>query len=131
MIDSGNYSDRDTPPKHPAFDGTEPKRPKKTSLSEAIVEAANCLSKHMHTTDIRQSGGSNAVNFSNTRNARESGSSSEFPASVGISPGRITELRIKKLQELRELQLLEQNVLTEEFTEQKSMVLNSLRKLSH
>ena len=51
---------------------------------------------------------------------------------MGISPGKITELRIKKLQETRELQqLLEQNVLTnEEFTEQKAMVLSSLRKLT-
>ena len=61
MIDSGNYSNQHTPPKHPAFDGTEPKRPKKQSLSEAIVEADNCFSKHMHTTDIHQSGGPNSV----------------------------------------------------------------------
>ncbi len=34
---------------------------------------------------------------------------------VGISPSKITDLRMKKLQELRELQaLLEQNVLTQQ-----------------
>ena len=51
----------------------------------------------------------------------------------GISPGRITDLRMKKLHELRELQgLLEQNVLNqEEFDEQKRLVLDSLRKLTH
>ena len=45
----------------------------------------------------------------------------------------MTDLRIKKLQELRELQqLLEQNVLTDaEFEEQKMLVLNALRKLTH
>ena len=50
---------------------------------------------------------------------------------VGFSPGRATELRMKKLKELRELQtLLEQNILNEaEFTEQKAIVLESLRKL--
>ena len=37
MIDSGNYTDRDAPPQHPAFDGTQPKRSKKPPLSEAIV----------------------------------------------------------------------------------------------
>lgn len=65
--------------------------------------------------------------------SKETRSSSEFSANLGISPGKITELRIKKLQELRELQqLLEQNLLTEEeFTEQKAMVLSSLRKLAH
>ena len=52
---------------------------------------------------------------------------------VGISPSKITDLRMKKLQELRELQgLLEQNVLTQqEFMEQKLLVLESLRKLTH
>ena len=111
MIDSGNYTNRDTPPQHPAFDGTLPKRPKKPSLSEAIVEAANCLSQRMNTTDIHQSGGPNAVLLTRPP-SKETRSSSEFSAGLGISPGKITELRIKKLQELRELQqLLEQNVL--------------------
>ena len=132
MIDSGNYTDRDNPPQHPAFDGTQPKRPKKPSLSEAIMVAANCFSQRVHTTDIHQSGGSNAVLLSRPQ-LKETRSSSEFSTNLGISPGKITELRIKKLQELRELQqLLEQNVLTEEeFSEQKAMVLSSLHKLTH
>ena len=43
---------------------------------------------------------------------------------VGISPGRATELRMKKLKELRELQaLLEQSILSEaEFAEQKAVL---------
>ena len=51
-----------------------------------------------------------------------------LPNCVGISPTKISELRMKKIQELRELQaLLEQNILTEEeFMEQKGLVLNSL-----
>ena len=53
--------------------------------------------------------------------------------SVVLSPGRVTELRSKKLQELRELQCLrDQNILTEEeFAEQNGLVLASLRKLTH
>ena len=52
---------------------------------------------------------------------------------TGISPGKITDLRMKTLQELRELQgLLEQNILTQqEFIEQKQLVLESLWKLTH
>ena len=48
-------------------------------------------------------------------------------------PSKITDLRMKKLQELHKLQaLLEQNVLTQqEFIEQKQLVLDSLRKLTH
>lgn len=51
----------------------------------------------------------------------------------GISPGRTTDLRIKKLQKLKQLQqLLEENVINrEEFDEQKALVLNALRKLVH
>ena len=51
---------------------------------------------------------------------------------IGISPGRATDLRMRKLKELRELQtLLEQNILNEdEFAEQKAIVLESLRKLN-
>ena len=65
----------------------------------------------MHTTDIHQSGEPNAVLLARPQ-SKETRSSSEFSTSVGISPGKITELRIKKLQEPRELQqLLEQNVL--------------------
>ena len=43
------------------------------------------------------------------------------------------ELRSNKMQELKELQqLLEQNIVTDaKFAEQKSLVLNSLRKLIH
>ena len=56
-----------------------------------------------------------------------------LPNCVGISPTKITELRKKKIPELRKLQsLLEQNILTEEeFVEQKGLVLDSLRKLTH
>ena len=61
------------------------------------------------------------------------GTGATCPTNPGISPGRITDLRMKKLHELCELQgLLEQNMLTqEEFAEQKRLVFNSLRKLTH
>lgn len=52
---------------------------------------------------------------------------------VGLLPGQVTEIRSKKLRKLRMLQqLLEDNILTTaEFTEQKELVLNSLRKLTN
>ena len=60
-------------------------------------------------------------------NSPSGGGTSTCPMAPGISPGRITDLRMKKLHELRKLQgLLEQNVLTQEFAEQKRMVLDSL-----
>ena len=60
-----------------------------------------------------------------------SGSIPSSASAVGHSPGRINDLRMRNLKELRELQeLLEQNILThEEFIEQKSIVLGAMRKL--
>lgn len=59
--------------------------------------------------------------------------SSHMSRPIGLSPGKIAELRMKKLQELRELQqLYEQSTLSQaEFMEQKSLVLDALRKLTH
>lgn len=53
-------------------------------------------------------------------------------SSIGLSPGRLAELRMKNIQQLRELQrLYEENVLTlEEFAGQKRIVLETLRKLT-
>ena len=74
--------------------------------------------------------GSTVINADSAK-AMHSGSEKQLP--VGLSPGRVTEIRSKKLCELRELQkLLEDNILTAaEFAEQKEVVLNSLRKLTH
>ena len=77
MINSGSYTDQDAPPQHPAFDGTQPKRPKKPSLCEAVVEAANCFSQYMHATDIHQSGLPSAVLLARPQ-SKETRSSSEF-----------------------------------------------------
>ena len=52
-------------------------------------------------------------------------------AAAGHSPGRISDLRMRNIKELWELQqLLELNILTqEEFEEQKAVVLGAMRKL--
>ena len=102
------------------------------SLAEAISGAVKTFS------DAVKSPSTNSLVIENNNNNSTSSSSTTtaFPKtadSVGISPSKITDLRMKKLQELRELQgLLEQNVLTQqEFIEQKQLVLDSLRKLTH
>ena len=107
----------------------------KQTLSEALVEAATTFAGALHGPDIRQTGGSNViVTILSGSTAAQTPTKvvSESEKSVGLSPGRGTELSSNKLQELRDLQcLLDQGILTEEFTEQKALVLASLHKLMH
>ena len=108
MIASGNHDSFDDAPSIPAITGVAPKR-KRESLSTVVAGVASSIASAIRP-DV--------------------GTSSSSPA--GRSPGKISDLRLKKLQELRELQqLLDLGVLTpEEFAEQKSIVLEALRKLT-
>lgn len=129
LIMTGKHQRKDNIPE---FLVNQPKKPKQMSLAEAISGAVKTFSdavKSPATTTL-------LVIENNNSNTSSSSTSTAFPKtanSVGISSSKISDLRMKKLQELRELQaLLEQNVLTQqEFTEQKQLVLDSLRKLTH
>ena len=103
-------------------------RKSKQSLAEAITGAMNTLADA-----VKCPSTSFSVLIENNSNSTSNATSSTPHSYVGISPSKISDLRMRKLQELRELQaLLEQNVLTQdEFKEQKQLVLDSLRKLTH
>ena len=128
MLTTKNHESFDDPPDLPPFSGVQPK--KKASLAEAITGAALTFASVARTPDISQNNSQSVVIAPSSLKAS---ATPVAPAAVGISPGKVTELRMKKLRELRELQeLLEQNILTQqEFIEQKQLILNSLRKLTH
>ena len=128
MVTTKNRDSLDDPPDMPPFSGVQPK--KKSSLAEAITGAALTLAKAARTSDVSQSNNQSVVI---APSSLPRSANSLVTTAMGISPGKITELRMKKLSELRELQaLLEQNILTQqEFIEQKQLVLDSLRKLTH
>ena len=107
MIVCGTHDDYSEPPRVPLITGTAPKR-QKTDLSDAFTDAARAVAKA----------------FSPPINSNS--------VSVGISPGKTVELRSKNLQQLRDLQqLYDDRILSAaEFAEQKSMVLEALRKLN-
>ena len=135
MIEAGNHESTDDPPKIPAITGAIPKK-KKDTFAEVLSNAAVTLAQAIKPTDITVSGASSSLVVNQTPPPKPLQTTSNVLSGNGgngISPGRTTELRIKKLQELRELQqLLEENVISkEEFNEQKTLVLNSLRKLIH
>ena len=128
MVTTKNHDSLDDPPDMPPFSGVQPK--KKSSLAEAITGAALTLAKAARTSDVSQSNNQSVVI---APSSPPRSPNSLVTTAMGISPGKITELRMKKLSELRELQaLLEQNILTQqEFIEQKQLDLDSLRKLTH
>ena len=124
MISSGNYENADTIPAFLELDN-HPKKTKRITLTDATTGAAVIFANAV--TSKSPEAHFDQLLFPlpilHLQLAR--------PSNPGIPPGRITDLRMKKLHELREFQgLLEQNVLTQEFAEQKRLVLNSLRKLT-
>ena len=121
MIISGHNESTVDPPDVPAITGIE-KKTKKQSMSEAIVEAATSFASAIH---------SQQPNIPGEKTQTPPKSIADAHRPIGLSPGRTAELRFTKLQELKELQLLDQNIFTEdEFLEQKGLVLSSLGKLT-
>jgi len=112
MIVSGTHDDLEEPPRVPMITGLVPKRQKQETLSDALAGAATAFVKAFHSTPT--------TSISNT------------PASsVGISPGKTADIRMKNLQQLRFLQqLMEDRIISEkEFLEQKNIILETLRNL--
>jgi len=111
MVCSGIHDNIDKPPDIPAF-GASVKKPLKESLADAITGAAATLVKKF---DVHSS----EVCCENT------------PSVTGVSPGKTIQLRMKNLKQLKYLQsLFEDGILNEsEYSEQKSCILSSLRKL--
>lgn len=133
MVASKNHESLDNPPDIPVFSGPGDLPKKKTSLTDAITGAAMTLANAVRSPDITCTQNNNQAVIVSPSSSPTRATSKNQAENVGISPGRVSELRMKKLHELRELQsLLEQNILTQqEFQEQKQLVLDSLRKLTH
>ena len=136
MIVAGNHESTDEAPQIPAITGVPSKQAeKKDTLSNALAGAAATIVSALQSPASRQShvNASNSVVISTESPPLTPTKSSSSNNKSGISPGKSTELRFKKLKELRELQqLLNDNILTtEEFVEQKKLVLESLQSLTH
>ena len=101
------------PPLIPAITGIQPKREKKSSLSDVIAGAAVTFANAVKSPDIQQRNKQSIVISSDAMSSPvKPNSNLSVTPTTGISPAKVTELRMKKLHELRELQeLLEQNIL--------------------
>ena len=101
-IHCGTHNSHDTPPALPMF-GPPPTRQKKEMFTDAMTNAAVAFA--------------NAISPS-TQQAQHPQSQSQ--SSVVLSPTKSVDLRMKNFQHLRFIQqLFEDNILTQEYTEQK------------
>ena len=113
MICNGLHEDLDNPPNVPMITGTAPKRQKRDSLTEALTGAATVIAKAI--------------------TAPPSGAQPPGATpSVGLSPCKAADLRMKHFEQLRYLQqLMEDNIISEsEFLEQKQIIIDTLRKIT-
>ena len=107
MICSDLHEDYENPPAIPAF--SLGKKARRESVSEAITGAAMAVT-----------------------HALENQTQHHSPSkSSQLSPSKTVEVRLKNLEQLKIIQqLLEDNILTQdEYSEQKAIILSSLRKL--
>ena len=113
MVASNLHEDLDTPPAIPAFSST-PRRPHSPSLATVISGAATAFAKALGENSQQDKEGSNVSG-----------------TSIGVSPGKAVDLRMKNYQQLRYIQqLFEDGILSEaEYIEQKQRILALLGKL--
>ena len=118
MIVGGLHNNTDKPPDIPVFHCGEPKK-RKESIAGAITGAVDAFVKLVE-------------QKSPQKNPR-----GDSPAKIGtsvaaVSPAKVIDLRMKNFEQLRYLQgLFEDGILSqEELNEQKSVILNALRKLT-
>lgn len=120
MICASIHSSKDDPPNIPAFHGCVAKksRQQSASFSEAITGAAVAITKALNGTSTSES-------------ATESAIATPHDPVGKNSPGKVVDLRMKYLEQLKYVkELLENNILTEEeFIEQKEIILSAMREL--
>ena len=115
MIQNGIHADYDDPPRVPQITGLK-ERPRKESLMDAVTGAAMAVAKV----------------FAPATSATVAPSENVQAVDKSVlSPSTCTDLRMRNLEQLKLLQqLFVQDVLTEtEYTEQKNIILDTLRNL--
>lgn len=116
MICNGLHENLDCAPRVPMITGSGPKRQKQESLTDALIGAANAFAKV-----FKQQ--------SSTHDTRGNSVSS----AVRLSPCKAADLQMKHLEQLRYIQqVMEDGIISEiEFTEQKQIIIETLRKINY
>ena len=111
LIVQGERDSYDEPPKSPHFGA--PAQRHRESVSSAISGAATAIKKALAATPPQKD------------------SAPSVSSRAGVSPGKAIELRMKNYEQLRYIQqLFDDSILSdEEYTEQKTDILNSLKRL--
>ena len=132
MLVTGVHSSKESPPQVPVITGSTPRRSvirnKDYNIQETIVTTAAAAVKAL----TQNSPNSVVVQSPQIQQTvSESQTSQSRGQQLGVSPGKLSEIRGKSYSQLATLkQLYEDGVLTvREFDEQKEMILNGLKKL--
>ena len=112
IIEAGNHESKEDLPKIPAITGTVPKKKKGDSLADVLSGAAVSIAQAFKPYITVSDANSSLIVNQTTPKSLQATSNVNGDGGNGISPGRTTELRIKKLQELRELQQLLEKTLS-------------------
>lgn len=125
MITNGIHSSKETPPQVPMITGTKPTRTARKSIEETVASTVTAVVKGMGAAQPLQTQPNALALQSPLANPN-----TQTP--LGVSPSKAVEIRGKCFSQLASLkQLFEESVLTEEeLKEQKTSILETLRKLS-
>ncbi len=125
MITNGIHSSKEPPPQVPMITGATPTRTPRRSIEEAVASTVTAVVKGMGAAQPQQTQ-PGALAFPSHV------ASPHTQTPLGVSPGKAVEIRGKCFSQLASLkQLFEESVLTEdELKEQKTSILETLRKLS-
>ena len=129
MLVTGVHSSKDNPPQVPMIMGSTPRRPvtsQKKELEESLISTAATIVK---ASVAQNSPCSSIVQSPQINQTLNEGAAPQ--RALGISPGKISEIRSKSYTQLAPLKHLDEDeVLTlNEFEEQKEMILTGLKKL--
>ena len=115
MVTMNLHDDLDNPPAIPAFTST-PRKSRSPLLSTVISGAATAVAKALG---------------EGSEQKKDGDSCTSAGSSVGVSPGKAVDLRMKNYQQLRYIQqLFDDGILTKsEYLEQKKDILSSLKRL--
>ena len=125
MLVTGVHSSKETPPQIPMITGSTPRR--QMSQQESIISTAAAVVKAV----TQNSPSSSIVQSPQVNQTVSESVRPQCSQSLGVSPGKVSEIRGKSYSQLATLkQLYEDGVLTlSEFEEQKEMILSGLKKL--
>ena len=134
MIANGVHESTEEPPNVPMITGTVPKRAKRESLHDVVVDAAKAMAQAFTgspSTSQHVAVHNSSAAACTTAATQPTVTTSTATSVAAISPSRLADVRMKHYEQLRYLhKMFDDGILSEEeFLEQKGKIMDSLRLL--